>query len=97
MLQTGEEHSGVLATIMPSRPSSVCAWDSSFSERCSCGTETSRLDRTLCDDVGPSGGRRLARGKDRDWSSCGLPKPRLEFGSMCGHQQHHLAGSQFQI
>jgi hypothetical protein len=62
-----------------------------FRGTCFCATETSWLDRTACDDAGTSGGRGMARGNEREWSSDGLPKPRLGFDSMCGYQQQHVS------
>jgi len=91
MLQTGEDIPGCLLQSCHCAPALSSHGVRHFRRGCSCATETSRLDRTLCDDAGPSGGRSLARGKERHWSSYGLPKPRLGFGSMCGHQQHHLS------
>jgi len=92
MLQTGEDIPGCLLQSCHRALALSAHGIRYFRRGCSCATETSWLDRTLCDDADPGGDRHLARGKERDWSSYGLPKPRLEFGSMCGQQQHDLSG-----
>jgi hypothetical protein len=63
-----------------------------FRGSCFCATKTSGLDRTVCDDVGPGGGRRLARANERDGFANGLPKPRLGCHSMCCYEQQHGSG-----